>query len=68
MSKSKTTKMKHLVKLIREGPTAGESIPTTRVLTDENVDMDAPMPRRKTRYELFLKHKVREAQVSKHTI
>jgi hypothetical protein len=54
-----------MVNFVKEGPTASENYKTTDPLLDE--ETEAPMPRRKTQYEIFLKHKVREAQVSTDT-
>jgi hypothetical protein len=54
-----------MVNFVKEGPTASENYKMTDRLLDE--ETEAPMPRRKTQYEIFLKHKVREAQVSTNT-
>lgn len=51
---------KAIVTIVKDGPTAG--VHCTELI--DAGDTDVPMPRKKTEYELFLKHKVRQVQVS----
>ncbi|CDR46393.1 CYFA0S23e00573g1_1 [Cyberlindnera fabianii] len=65
--KVQTSKLKLFVSMIKEGPanTVQHNSSDSEQQNDD-LETDAPMPRKKTSYEKFLKHQVREAQVKKY--
>lgn len=65
---SDKSKVKQFIKLLKEGPAGSSSYNNFSSFEDETEEEDAPLPRRKSKYELFLKHRVREAQVRDFTI
>ncbi|ODV71793.1 uncharacterized protein CYBJADRAFT_174797 [Cyberlindnera jadinii NRRL Y-1542] len=59
-------KVKQFIKLLKEGPAGSSSYNNFSSYEDETEEEDAPLPRRKSKYELFLKHRVREAQIQSY--